>query len=122
MRDILYAKFQVLTPVLLKTQVFWDVMACHCVVTNILKALQSFKMLAASCRMTHPHIPGDLNLQIRSLFLVEARSSIYVAAVLIMKYQLMYSTSQIKVHLMSCTDTVLCLTQQAITNVQAHDK
>jgi hypothetical protein len=69
-----------------------------------------------------PHIPEHLNLQICYLLLMEARSSIYVAAVLIMKYQFMYSTSQIKVHLMSCTDTVLRLMQQATTNVQPHDK
>jgi len=54
-----------------------------------------------------PHIPQNPKLQVRSLCLVEARSSIYVAAVLIMKHQFMYSPSQIKVHLVSCTQTVV---------------
>ena len=77
------------------------------IATNILMALQSFRVLPATCWMTHPHIPENPKLQVRSLRLVEARSFIYVAAVLIMKRQFMYSHSQIKVHLVSCTHTVV---------------
>jgi hypothetical protein len=62
---LITTRFEVLTALLLKIEVFWDVTLHHWVaVPDIPKQYSAFKMLRSTHKMKQRHIPDDLNLQL----------------------------------------------------------